>query len=162
MLSYKVCKAQASAEDIIVRKVLEQLDGSQNIRLHAKPYNTEIKRFMKGSPLDSIEFRDVPFQFHTKAASKWSKSKVGKCLSDKLLIIEDTEKVPTVLPWETDKIHLYISLSNPVFSVDGQYALIYINYSHNIPEPPAEGYIYVFKKQDTEWVQIAKILTTIS
>lgn len=100
MLSYKVCKAQASAEDIIVRKVLGQLDGSQNIRLHAKPYNTEIKRFMKGSPLDSIEFRDVTFQFHTKAASKWSKSKkkVGKCLSDKLLIIEDTEKVPTVLP----------------------------------------------------------------
>jgi len=139
----------------IVRLAAEQFKTmkSKQFRLIEKPENSFITDYLNGLNHGPFELPGLTFSFIDKPATSWDKKLIGKTVADKqVIIIEDFKKIPKAPLHESEKSEIYFSLSNPIFSNDGQYALINLNNFFNHAMSPSEGYIMVFKKENEKWV----------
>lgn len=126
---------------------------SKQFRLIEKPENSFITDYLNGLNHGPFELPGLTFSFIDKPAAAWDKKRIGKTVADKqVVIIEDFKKIPKAPLHESEKSEIYFSLSNPIFSNDGQYALINLNNFFNHAMSPSEGYIMVFKKENEKWV----------
>lgn len=122
-----------------------------------------ISNWMDGFNEDSLNFKDIKFTFKSPV-TKWKPKKMfkDKYLKRKLLMIEDFSKVPEV-PLTADSSNTYYSLSNPAFSIDGNFAIIHVShFSDMIMANLGEGAILVFKRKGNEWEYIGQFSTWIA
>lgn len=127
------------------------------------PNTGVIENYFNGLYRGPLELPGIAFSYIANPISKWTKNNIGKTIaSKKVIIIRDYSKIPRV-SWKTpEKSSPYFSFSNPVFSNDGQYALININLLSDFEMSEGQGYIMIFKKINGKWIYIDKFAEYIS
>ncbi|WP_297332399.1 hypothetical protein [Flavobacterium sp.] len=98
----------------------------------------------------TMELIEFPQKFHYKSFSKekWKKHLFSPSdVKDKLQIIKNFGEVIKV----NNDGKIYVSLSRPIYSEDGKYAVIIVNMLSNNTSWEGEGYGYVYEKISGKW-----------
>lgn len=140
----------------IVRLAAEQYDKVVPFRIMEKPDMSVITDYFNGFYQHGfydgpLQLPGVTFSFKNNPVSKWDKKIMDKIIpTKKVIIIKDSEKIPPVTKHENALT--FFSFSNPIFSNDGQYALINTNQFSNLVAFGSMGDIMIFKKIDGKWL----------
>lgn len=148
----------------VVRLALSQFKkiSSKEFRLIEKPGNASIVDYFDGSRYELLGVPSLIFSFNNNPASAWDKKLLGKTVAGKkVVIIKDFATIPKAPLHEPEKSDIYFSISNPIFSDDGQYTLINITSFFNHEFSPSESEILVFKKVNGQWVYQSKFAATL-
>lgn len=152
--------AQQEKDYKVAQKVLQHLHEYKEFRLISTPNNEYIELCLNGFYAHStyenkiLDYRDLKFTFNPDPVIKWSNQPeyLGKDLSDKIFFIEDFETAPKISLRDFQEAKSYVALSNPAFSNDGKYAIIFYETFSNTHWGDAEGFVIIFKKERGEWV----------
>lgn len=139
----------------VVRLALSQFKkiSSKEFRLIEKPGNLFIVDYFDGSRYELLGVPSLIFSFNNNPASAWDKKILGKTVADKkVVIIKDFATIPKAPLHEDEKAEIYFSISNPIFSDDGQYVLINVTSFYNHELSPTNSDIMIFRKINGQWV----------
>lgn len=121
-------------------------------RLVQTPSTHTSDSYLKGfSVWADIEFYQK-FSYSGSGREKWKKFFFkDEKIKAKLTIIKDFDKVEKVSHRDMDRVKTYISMSRPLYSEDGEVAVIIINSFSNIGLNSTTGHGLVFEKKNGEW-----------
>lgn len=162
--SHKINKReQLKNEYEIVQLALNHFKRDE-IRLLEIPYNSNIEGLMRGFSVDSLNLESYTFTFANNKTDKWSiKNNVfSNTLKNKITIIENPDRIEEVSFYTPEKAKEFTRLSNVAFSINNEYALLYIGHFSNMYMGPSEGYIMIFKFENNKWNYIMKFLVAVS
>ena len=144
---------------VIAQKALNHFPGYEKYRLIAQPNNwyieENLKSFYTGEIYgeETVDLRNIKFSYADTRVERWeAKPGYWKEIGDKVEIIEDFEKIPKVTLLEANMARTYVRLSNPVFSEEGNCSIIFFEHFTNMNGTEAEGFIFIYKKVNNEWV----------
>ncbi|WP_188621935.1 hypothetical protein [Flavobacterium suaedae] len=93
---------------------------------------------------------DYRFTYKGTGREEWKKDAFTEGdIKNKIVIIDNFKEVPIVRNAKEAKE--YMSISRPLYSPDGKYAVVVINSFYNTIGGSATGYGYVFKKEKGKW-----------
>jgi len=147
------------ADYVIAQKTLEHFAEYEKFRLIAQPNNEYIQKvcvngFYSGEVYgeETLDLRNLKFTYSNIPVQQWKpESQLWGKIANKIEIVDDFEKIAKVSLLDYKKANTYIALSNPAFSEDGNYAIIFFEHFTNMNGTEAEGFFLIFKKVNNEW-----------
>ncbi|GGB86242.1 hypothetical protein GCM10007424_27880 [Flavobacterium suaedae] len=133
----------------LITIALEKYFKREQYCILKKPDNSMTDYYYGGFTAKDV-LLDYRFTYKGTGREEWKKEAfLEGDIKDKVLIIDDFSKIPKV---NSDKeAKEYMSISRPMYSQDGIYAVIVINSFFNIELSPVTGYGFVFKKEKGKW-----------
>lgn len=148
----------------IAQKTLLYFDKWKDYRLLSEPNNNMVDNYLNGFMLDTLDLRDYKFDFKSDRNTKWEyKYFSNQNILSKLSIIDDYSKEGTVYLNDYQDAKMFIKMSRPLYSNDNKYAVVYIDSFFNLlTSSQLEGYTLIYFKENSEWVLLSCVLTSIS
>ncbi|QYJ68867.1 hypothetical protein [Flavobacterium litorale] len=137
----------------IAQLALEHIKDYEKFRLIEEPTFMVIRDYYDGFTADfTIDLRNHKFTFLGKQVTKWERKHFkDKAIKRKLEIIEDYDKVERVSIHEHQKADAYLTMSPPLFSDNGEYAVINLNVLFNMEMSDMYGYTLVYHRVNGKW-----------
>ncbi|QYJ68868.1 hypothetical protein [Flavobacterium litorale] len=137
----------------IAQLALKYIENYEKFRLIEEPTFMVIRDYYDGFTADfTIDLTDHKFTFLGKQVTKWERKHFkDKAIKRKLEIIEDFEKVPKVSFHHPEKSDPYLTMSPPLFSDNGEYAVINLNVLSNLEISNMIGYTLVYRRVNGKW-----------
>lgn len=138
-----------NSDYIITEMALENYFKRDQYRLLKNPDQSSVDCYYGGFNAGDV-LLDYRFTYKGTGREEWKKEAfLDGNVKDKVLIIDDFSKIPKVN--KNKEAKEYISISRPMYSPDGKYAVIVINSFFNLELSPVTGYGFVFKKEKGKW-----------
>ena len=151
-----VCSAMYGQNCKLLKLALSQYENYPKYRIIQEPDNTHIVDYSKRFETDVEAIKDKTFLFGTEKAQQWNDETfcLDKNLESKVEFIKDFQLIKKTS--DASNAQAYMTISNPVYSEDGNFSLINVNTFSNYQLGTSEGWILVFKKEKQKWKYVDK------